>query len=134
MASQAYQNNGAIVIWLDETEGTHNDTTDTLMEIVISKLAEGSQTGTGVYSDNLNFDHSSDVATFQEIFQVPAATASGYLNNASTALTDGTTPGAQDLSDLFVPGTIPTSVPEPTTLGLLSVGAMALLGRRRRSR
>jgi hypothetical protein len=130
MASQAYKNNGAIVIWTDETEGNNNDSTDTLMEIVISPLAKGSTTGTGVYEDTLNFDHSSDVATFQEIFQTPDGnTASGYLNNASTALAGG----AQDLSDLFVSGSIPTSVPEPTTLGLLGAGSMALLGRRRRA-
>jgi hypothetical protein len=127
MASKAYQNNGAIVLWLDETEGTYNDSADTLMEIVISPLAKGSTTGTGVYEDNLNFDHSSDVATFQEIFQTPAATASGYLNNASSALPGG----AQDLSDLFVAGTIPTAVPEPTTFGLVGIAAAAMLGRRR---
>jgi hypothetical protein len=129
MASQAYQNNGVIIIWTDETEGTSNDSADTLMEIVISKLAKGAMTGTGVYADTLNFDHSSDVATMQEIFQTPANTPSGYLNNADTSLTGG----AQDLSDLFVPGTIPGSVPEPTTLGVIAVGAMALLGRRRRT-
>jgi hypothetical protein len=128
MSSQAYKNNGAIVIWCDETEGTYNDSTDTLMEIVISPLAKGSTTGTGVYEDTLNFDHSSDVATLQEIYQTPDAnTASGYLNNASSALPGG----AQDLSDLFVAGSIPTSVPEPTCVGLLGVAAAALLGRRR---
>ncbi len=127
MASQAYKNNGAIVIWCDETEGSNNDSTDTLMEIVISPLSKGSTTGTGVYEDTLNFDHSSDVATFQEIFQTAAATPSGYLNNASSALPGG----AQDLSDLFVSGAVPSAVPEPTTLGLIAVAALAMLGRRR---
>jgi hypothetical protein len=133
MASQAYQNNGVIIIWTDETEGSVNDSTDTLMEIVISKLAEGSVVTDGsghllgVYSDNLNFDHSSDLATMQDIFGVSANTPSGYLNNASSALPGG----AQDLSDLFVAGTI-SPIPEPTSLGLLGLGAMALLGRRAR--
>ena len=38
MASQAYRNNGVIIIWWDETEGG-DDTTRTLMEAVISPLA-----------------------------------------------------------------------------------------------
>jgi hypothetical protein len=132
MASQAYQNNGAIVLWTDETEGTHNDSTDTLMEIVISKLSKGSTTGGGVYSDTLNFDHSSDVATFQEIYGVAANTPSGYLNNASTGLQAG----SQDLSDLFVPGTITQAVPEPGSIAAILMGAASLLvwgSKRRRS-
>ena len=39
MASQAYKNNGAIVIWFDETEGGEHHLT--LPEIVISPLAKG---------------------------------------------------------------------------------------------
>ena len=46
MASQAYKNNGAIVIWFDETEGGDTDRF-TLPEIVISPLAKGN-----AYSSN----------------------------------------------------------------------------------
>ena len=117
MASQAYQNNGAIVIWTDETEGTNqNDFNHTLMEIVISPLAKGN-----AYASNVNLTHSSDVATMQEIFQVAANTATGYLNDAanvsnSAGALAGTAPGfgtsvAQDMSDLFQTGVIPASLP-----------------------
>lgn len=135
MASPQYQNNGVIVIWTDETEGSNqNDFKHTLTEIVISKLAKGN-----AYASTLNYTHSSDVRTVQEIFQVTANTASGYLNDAAnpsnatpanlvgtpTALTATTTlPGqsatppsgygmseAYDLSDLFQPGVIPSGIP-----------------------
>ena len=117
MASQAYQNNGAIVIWTDETEGTNqNDFNHTLMEIVISPLAKGN-----AYASNVNLTHSSDIATMQEIFQVAANTSTGYLNDAanvsnSAGALAGTAPGfgtatALDMSDLFQPGVIPASLP-----------------------
>ncbi len=120
MASQAYKNNGAIVIWFDETEGG-DDATRTLGEIVISQLAKGN-----AYNSTLNYTHSSDLKTLQEVFGVAG---SGFLGDAGS-------PGTNDLSDLFVPGVIPASVPEPssivmTALGL--VGAVAF-GRRRLSR
>ncbi len=59
-ASQAYQNNGAIVIWWDETEAqsgadtTTNDFSHTLGEIVISPLAKGN-----AYDSTLDYTHSS---------------------------------------------------------------------------
>ena len=117
MASQAYQNNGAIVIWTDETEGTNqNDFNHTLTEIVLSPLAKGN-----AYNSMVNMTHSSDIATMQEIFQVSATTPTGYLNDAanvsnSSGSLAGSAPGfgtatALDMSDLFVTGTIPTSLP-----------------------
>jgi hypothetical protein len=94
MASQAYQNNGAIVIWNDESEGTNaDDFNHTLMEIVISPLAKGYG-----YASSLNYTHSSDLKTMQEIFQVGP-----LLGDAAAA-------GTLDLSDMFVPNTIPTTV------------------------
>jgi phosphatidylinositol-3-phosphatase len=94
MASQAYKNNGAIIIWNDETEGTNeNDFSHTIMEIVISPLAKGYG-----YASSLNFSHSSDLKTMQEIFQ-----AGPLLGDAAAA-------GTNDLSDLFVPNTIPVTV------------------------
>lgn len=54
MASAAYQNNGMIVIWTDETEGSNqNDFQHTLAEIVISPLAKGN-----AYASTLNYTHS----------------------------------------------------------------------------
>jgi hypothetical protein len=135
MASEQYKNNGVIVIWTDETEGSpQNDFRHTLTEIVISPLAKGN-----AYCSTLNYTHSSDLATMQRIFQLAANTDSGYLNDAAnlsnptppdlvgtvSGLTATTTvPGqsatppsgygtgqAQDLSDLFLSGVIPTSIP-----------------------
>ena len=94
MASQAYSNNGLIIIWDDETEGTNRDDFNhTIMEIIISPLAKGYG-----YASSLNYTHSSDLKTMQEIFQVGP-----LLGDAAAA-------GALDLSDLFVPNTIPTTV------------------------
>ena len=117
MASQAYQDNGAIVIWTDETEGTNqNDFKHTLMEIVISPLAKGN-----AYASPLNMTHSSDVATFQKLYGVSANTATGYLNDAanvsnSAGTLAGSGPGfgtgqTLDMSDLFIPGAIPATLP-----------------------
>jgi hypothetical protein len=128
MATEAYKNNGAIVIWMDETEGSNRDDTNhTLMEIVISPLAKGN-----AYVSTIEYNHSSDIKTMEEIFQL-----GGTLNNALPpteaylGLTSNTVAGANDLSDLFLPGTIPTAVPEPASLGLLSLGGLLLLKRRR---
>jgi hypothetical protein len=94
MASEAYKNNGAIIIWNDESEGTNEDDfSHTLMEIVISPLAKGNG-----YASSLNYTHSSDLKTMQEIFQVGP-----LLGDAATA-------GTNDLSDIFLPGTIPSQI------------------------
>jgi len=119
MASQAYKNNGAIVIWFDETEGG-DDSSRTLGEVVISPLAKGN-----AYNSTLNYTHSSDLKTLQEAFGVAG---SGFLGDAGG-------PGTNDLSDLFIAGSI-ASVPEPSPIllaALGSVGAVAF-GRRRLSR
>ena len=90
MASQAYKNDGVIVIWYDETEGTNrNAFSHTLTEIVISPLSKGN-----AYNSTLNYTHSSDLKTWQELFGVYAPGGS-FLGDANT-------PGTNDLSDLFV--------------------------------
>jgi hypothetical protein len=135
MASPQYQAGGAIIIWTDETEGSpQNDFAHTLTEIVISPLAKGN-----AYASTLNYTHSSDLHTMQELFQVTGNTTSGYLNDAAnpsnptpaslvglqnalpaTSPLSGqpTTPPsgygtgqAYDLSDLFQPGVIPSGIP-----------------------
>jgi phosphatidylinositol-3-phosphatase len=92
-SSQAYKNNGAIVIWWDETEGG-DDSAHTLEEIVISPLAKGN-----AYTNNILYTHSSDLLTMEELFGV------GQCLGGSCQATD--------LSDLFIPGAIPASVPAP---------------------
>lgn len=97
MSSQAYKNDGAIFIWFDETEGTNSDDYNhTIPEIIISPLAKGYG-----YASTLNYTHSSDLKTIQEIFQ------SGPL------LGDAAAAGTLDLSDMFLPNTIPSVVSLP---------------------
>lgn len=102
MATPAYQNNGVIIIWWDESEGG-DSTAFTIPEIVISPLAKGN-----AYASSVAMSHSSDVKTMEEIFGLSflnnpiitsetAASGSGY-NNVYTV---------NDLSDLFAPGAIP---------------------------
>jgi hypothetical protein len=64
MASQAYRNNGMIVLWWDETEGG-DDPTYTIPEIVISPDAKGN-----AYTNQIEYNHSSDLLTMEEIFGV----------------------------------------------------------------
>ena len=116
-ASQAYKDNGAIVIWYDETEG--GDTSAfTLPEIVISPLAKGN-----AYESTIPYTHSSDLRTLQNIFGVYGDAP--YLGGAGTAT---------DLSDLFQPGAIPASIPETGTWAMLLMGfaGLAATGYRRR--
>ena len=126
-ASQAYKNNGAIVIWNDEvepqsaTDTATNDFTHTSTEIVISPLAKGN-----AYNSTVNYTHSSDLKTLQELFQVPS------LQNSNGLIGDAATAGTSDLSDMFVAGAIPISVPEPASFTLLTIGATGLLAHRRR--
>ena len=103
MASQAYQNNGVIIIWWDETEGG-DDASRTLMEAVISPLAKGNG-----YSSSVVMSHSSDVKTIEEIFELPNVNdpiPAGETNNFGGHNYVAT---VNDLSDLFVSGTIPAA-------------------------
>jgi phosphatidylinositol-3-phosphatase len=122
-ASQAFQNNGEIVIWNDETEGETGSVPGvyTSMEIVISKLAKGN-----AYINTIQYDHSSDLATLQNIFGV-AAGPDGYLGGAADATT---------LADLYKAGAIPSAIPETSTWAMMAIGFAGLagaagLGRRR---
>jgi hypothetical protein len=98
MASNAYKNHGAIILWLDESEsdGTPgdnaNDFNHTIGEIVISDRAHPNVNGLP-YASPVNYTHSSDLRTMQDIFRVGP-----YLGDAINAT---------DLSDLFKPGVVP---------------------------
>jgi hypothetical protein len=97
MASQAYKQNGAIVIWYDETE-CGDTSQQRLAEIVISPLAKGN-----AYKSNVEFTHSSDLKSLEELFGVYAP-GGGFLGDANT-------PGTHDLSSLFKGGAL-----KPTAL------------------
>ena len=109
-ASQAYKNNGAIMIWWDETEGG-DSSAFTLDSTLISPLAKGN-----AYDSTLNYTHSSDVKTLQEIFGVAGG---GFLGDAAN-------PATNDLSDLFKAGAVPQAVPEASTT--VSFGLLLMLG------
>jgi hypothetical protein len=122
-ASQAFQNNGVIVIWNDETEGEPANPAGsgfTSTEIVISPLAKGN-----AYNSSFQYTHSSDLRTMQEIFGLSPAQGFSFLGGAADA---------RDLSDLFKAGAV-SGVPEPSTwaLSILGFGLAGAMMRRRRS-
>jgi hypothetical protein len=120
MNSQAYKNNGAIVIWWDETEGTNqNDFSHTLEEIVISPLAKGND-----FASSVPYTHSSDLKTLEQVFGVYAP-GDNYLGDAGS-------PGVNDLSALFQAGVIPAAIPEPASIVMMGFGlaGVVVLGRR----
>jgi hypothetical protein len=97
MESDAYKNHGVIVLWWDEAEsdGVAGDNPDdfnhTLPFIIISKDAHKNVNGLP-YASQQNLSHSSFLRTMQEIFGVGP-----LLGDAANA---------DDLSDLFKPGSI----------------------------
>lgn len=107
MSSRAYKDGGVIILWWDETEedGRAGDNPDdfnhTIPEIIISPLAHQNENGLP-YASSINYSHSSDLRTMQEIFHVKATSGtSPYLGDAANA---------SDLSGMFKPGVIP---PQP---------------------
>ncbi|HEU6448313.1 MAG TPA: hypothetical protein VFV23_07755 [Verrucomicrobiae bacterium] len=111
MASDAYRDNGMIIIWWDESEGGDN-TNFTVPEFVISPLAKGN-----AYASTVPMNHSSDIKTMEEIFGLP------FINNPIPATETNSFGGynnvaiVNDLSDLFAPGTIPA----PANISVTSV-------------
>jgi hypothetical protein len=115
MASQAYQNDGAIILWWDESEpdgtGNTNDFNHTIPEIVISPDAHPN-VGGKPYTNTINYTHSADLQTMEEIFGVGGGT---FLRDAAAG---------PDLRDLFAVGAV---VPEPSTWTTMLAG-LALAG------
>jgi hypothetical protein len=106
MSSRAYKDGGVIILWWDESEsdGEANDNPDdfnhTVGEIVISNLAHHNVDSLP-YASPVDYSHSSDLRTMQNIFHVKATGGSSpYLGDAANAT---------DLSDLFEPGVIPVN-------------------------
>jgi hypothetical protein len=96
MASDAYKNNGVIMLWWDESESVSGDATaddfaHTLPFIVISKNAH-KNVGGAPYGSAVNMSHSSFLRQMQEIFGVGP-----LLGDAANV---------NDLSDLFKPGNL----------------------------
>ena len=102
MASKAYRDNGAIIIWWDESEGdgvsgdNADDLTHTIGEIVISPRAHPNVGGLPFASD-VFLTHSSDLRTMQQIFD---ADRPFFLGDAIHA---------NGLDSLFDVGAIPSS-------------------------
>jgi hypothetical protein len=95
MASDAYQDGAAIILWWDESEG--GDTADfKLPFIVISKNAHANVGGLP-YASDVQYSHSSFLRTMQIIFDVDPDDGYPFLGAAATA---------NDLSALFKPGVI----------------------------
>ncbi len=97
MASDAYKNHGAIIIWFDESEqdsatANPDDFSHTIAEIIISSRAHDN-VGGRPYASAIDYSHSSDLRTMQELFRVGP-----FLGDAANA---------NDLSDLFKPGAVP---------------------------
>jgi hypothetical protein len=116
-ASQAFKNNGEIVIWNDETEGDQTVGSTAGFdgaEIIISPLAKGN-----AFTDNILYTHNSDLVTLQDIFGVAGGGAGRYLGAAG---------GANSLADLFKPGVIPSAIPEPSTWAMMLVGFAGMAG------
>ena len=105
MSSKAYRDGGIIILWWDESEGdgesgdNADDFNHTIGEIVISNLAHANEGGLP-YASPVDFTHSSDLRTMQNVFHVKATGGSSpYLGDAANG---------NDLSDLFAPGVIPS--------------------------
>jgi hypothetical protein len=95
MASQAYQDGAAILLWWDETEGGDTDQF-TIPFIVISKNAH-KNVGGKPFFNAIKYSHSSFLRTMQEIFDVDPDHGFPFLGDAVNAT---------DLRDLFKSGAI----------------------------
>jgi hypothetical protein len=95
MASEAYQDGAAIVLWWDESEGG-DSSQFTLPFMIVSKNAHANVGGLP-YASSVEYSHSSFLRTMQKIFDVDPSSGYPWLGAAATA---------NDLSNLFRPGAI----------------------------
>ena len=95
MASEAYQDGGAILLWWDESEGG-DDPGHTVPFIVISKNAHPNVGGLP-YASTVPYSHSSTLRTMQEVFDVDPDDGFPFLGDAVIAT---------DLRALFKPGAV----------------------------
>jgi hypothetical protein len=95
MASEAYQQGAAILLWWDETEGGDTDQF-AIPFIVISKNAHANAAGKP-FASATKYSHSSFLRTMQEIFDVDPDHGLPFLGDAVNAT---------DLRDLFKNGAI----------------------------
>lgn len=101
MATPAYQDNGMIVIWWDESEGG-DDVTRTVPEIIISPLAKGN-----AYASTVAMSHSSDLKTWEEVFGLSFVNNPIPVNETNNFGGYENVATANDLSDLLLPGSVP---------------------------
>jgi 3',5'-cyclic AMP phosphodiesterase CpdA len=107
MASQAYKDHGAIIIWSDETEST-DDTNTTMPFVIISTMARGN-----AHASTLPYNHASELKTMDEVFGVAYQTnliPAGEMDAQNTGYNyvDGRSATVYDLSDFFQVGPIVT--------------------------
>lgn len=108
MASKAYKEGGVIILWWDETVGG-DDVDHPLPEIIISPFAKGN-----AYASTVPMNHSSDLKTMEEIFRLPALHNPIPKNETNvTGKGYNTVESVNDLSDLFLPGVIPSTFGPP---------------------
>jgi hypothetical protein len=95
MASRAYQDGGAIILWWDESEG--GDSAEyTLPFIVISKRVHANKGGLP-FASAVQYSHSSFLRTMQDIFDVNPDDGFPYLGAAAVA---------NSLAEMFAPGVV----------------------------
>jgi hypothetical protein len=95
MASRAYQDGAAIILWWDESEG--GDTAEfTIPFIVISKRVHENKGGLP-FASSVEYSHSSFLRTMQDIFDVNPDDGFPYLGAAVVA---------NSLRELFAPGAV----------------------------
>jgi hypothetical protein len=110
-ASQAFQDNGLIVIWTDEDEG---DTPSTNQNYSNMEILIGHDTLGNAFTDFVPMNHGTDLQTYLELYGL---NESGYPSSITTS---------NDFSSLLKPGAISGAVPEPSTWAFLLVGVGAL--------